>query len=86
MAFSYLFLSLSFATLAPSENAQAIVDRGHCDKPGLPIVRASVFNGEGSIPIDPGDIRKIKVAFRKSLVSLPVIPFKLHEHLYTHIK
>jgi hypothetical protein len=68
MAFSYLFLSLSFATLAPSENTQANVDRSDCDKPGLRIVHASVFNGEGSIPIDPGDIREIKAAFDKSLV------------------
>ena len=63
----------SLATLTPSENAQAIVNRGHSDKPGLRIVRASIFNGEGSIPIDPGDIREIKPAFDKSLVSLPVI-------------
>jgi len=76
----------SLATLTPSENAQAIVDRGHCDKPGLRIVHASIFNGEGSIPIDPGDIREIKAAFGKSLVSLLVIPFKLHGDLYTHIK
>ena len=76
----------SLAALTPSENAQAIVDRGHCDKPRLGIVRAGVFNGEGSIPIDPGDIRKIKAAFGKSLVSLLVMPFKPHKYLYTHIK
>jgi hypothetical protein len=76
----------SLAALTPGENAQAIVDRGHRDKPGLRMVRASVFNGEGSIPIDPGDIREIKATFGKSLVSLPVIPFKLHRYLYTHIK
>jgi hypothetical protein len=76
----------SLATLTPSENTQAIVDRGHCDKPGLRIVHASVFNGEGSIPIDPGYIREIKPAFGKGLVSLLVIPFKLHGYLYTHIK
>jgi hypothetical protein len=74
------------AALTPSENAQAIIDRGHCDKSTFRIVHASVFNGEGSIPIDPGDIRKIKAAFGKSLVSLLVIPFKPHEYLYTHIK
>jgi hypothetical protein len=74
------------AALTPSENAQAIVDLRHCDKPGLRIVRAIVFKSEGRIPIDPGDIREIKAAFCKSLVSLPVIPFKLHGHLYTHIK
>jgi hypothetical protein len=34
MAFSYLSSSLLFATLAPSENAQAIVDPRHCDEPG----------------------------------------------------
>jgi hypothetical protein len=67
MAFSYLFLSLSFATLAPNENAQAIVDRGDCGKPGLRIVHASAFNGEGSIPIDPGDIGEIKAAFGRAL-------------------
>jgi hypothetical protein len=72
--------------LTPSENALTIVDRGHCDKPGLRIVRASVFNGKCSIPIDPGDIREIKAASGKSLVSLVVIPFKLHGYLYTHIK
>jgi hypothetical protein len=86
MAFSYLLLSLLFATLAPSENAQAIVDRGHCDEPGLRLVHASVFNGEGGIPIDLGDIREIKAAFGKSLGSLLVIPLKLHGYLYTHIK
>ena len=62
------------------------MDLRHCDKPGLRIVRASVFKGEGRIPIDPGDIREIKAAFGKSLVSLLVIPFKLHGDLYTHIK
>jgi hypothetical protein len=71
----------SLAALTPSENAQAIVNPRHRDKSGLRIVRASVFKGEGRIPIDP-----IKAAFGKSLVSLPVIPFKLHGHLYTHIK
>jgi hypothetical protein len=76
----------SLATPTPSENAQAIVDRGHCDKPGLRIVDASVLNGERGVPIDPGDIREIKPAFAKSLVSLPVIPFKLHAYLHTHIK
>jgi|ERR1700678_4143948 hypothetical protein len=76
----------SLAALTPSENAQAIVNPRHRDKSGLRIVRASVFKGEGRIPIDPGDIREIKAAFGKSLVSLPVIPFKLHGHLYTHIK
>jgi hypothetical protein len=80
------FAKADHATLTPSENAQAIVDRGHRDKPGLRIVHASVLNGEGSIPIDPGDIREIKATFGKSLVSLPVIPFKLHRYLYTHIK
>jgi hypothetical protein len=76
----------SLAALTPSENAQAIVDRRHCDEPGLRIVRASVFNGEGRIPIDPGDIREIKPAFGKSHVPLAVIPFKLHRYLHTHIK
>ena len=76
----------SLATLAPSENAQPIVDRGHGDKPGLRIVQASVFNGEGSSPIDPGDICEIKAAFGKSVASLLVIPFNLHGYLYTHIK
>jgi hypothetical protein len=76
----------SLATPTPSENAQAIVDRGHCDKPGFRVVHASVLNGEGSLPIDAGDIREIKTAFGKSLVSLLIIPFKLHEDLYTHIK
>jgi hypothetical protein len=76
----------SLATLTPSENAQAIVDRGHCDKPGLRIVQPSVFDGEGSIPIDPGDIREIKATFGESFVPLLAIPFKLHGYLYTHLK
>jgi hypothetical protein len=76
----------SLAALTPGENAQAIVDRGHCAKPGLRIVHASVFNGEGFIPVHPGDISETKAAFDKSLVSLLVIPFKLHRYLYTHIK
>jgi hypothetical protein len=73
----------SLAALTPSENAQAIVDRGHCDKPGLRVVRAGVFNGEGSSPIHPGDIREIKAAFGKSLASLVIIPFSF-TGIYIH--
>jgi hypothetical protein len=76
----------SLATPTPSKNAQAIADRSHCDKPGLRIGHASVFNGKGGIPIDPGDTREIKASFGKSPVSLLVIPFKPHGYLYTHIK
>jgi hypothetical protein len=76
----------SLAAPTPGENAQAVIDRGNRDKPGLCIVHASVFNGEGRIPIDPGDVRKIKATFGKSLASLLVIPFKPHGYLYTHLK
>jgi hypothetical protein len=76
----------NLAAPTPSENAQAIVDRSRCDKSGLRIVHTHVFNGEGGIPVDPGDIRGIKATFGKSLVSLLVVPFELHGYLYTHVK
>jgi len=74
----------SLAAPTPGENAKAMVDRGRCDKPCLRIIHASVFNGEGNIPIDRGDIGEIKASLSKSLVSLVVIPFKLHGVFYIH--